>query len=151
MDIATIRRAQMKKCFKNFKYQNKKGFTLLELLIVIVILGALAALAIPAYTSTVERSRRQEAIQVLSAVKDAQQRFFMGSATYTAVYTQLDFDPQNIAIDPPGTVRHFAYAAPTATATTWSVVATRNAIDRPTGVAAYTVTMDQTGAITATG
>ncbi len=42
--------------------KNKKGFTLLEILIVLVILAVLAGLAIPAYQSAVEKSRAQEAV-----------------------------------------------------------------------------------------
>jgi type IV pilus assembly protein PilE len=130
--------------------KSNSGFTLLEILIVLIIIGALAALAIPAYTTTVEKSRKQEAFQALSALRESQLRYRMGNATYSATYTALDFNPTDVASDPPGMVRHFTYAAPTAAAATWSAVATRNATDRPAGVPAYTVTIDQTGTITST-
>jgi len=47
----------------------KKGFTLLELMIVVVIIGILASVAIPSYSSLVERGRGAEARQVLSYLR----------------------------------------------------------------------------------
>ena len=47
---------------------NNKGFTLIELLVVVLILGILAAMAMPQYFKAVERSRMTEAVTLLSNI-----------------------------------------------------------------------------------
>ena len=51
---------------------SKRGFTLLELLMVIIVVGILASLAIPQYQNFVERSRCTEAVNMIAAIKSAQ-------------------------------------------------------------------------------
>jgi type IV pilus assembly protein PilA len=50
--------------------RNKKGFTLIELMIVVAIIGILAAIAIPMYQSNVNKAKLQEATDTLGAMKD---------------------------------------------------------------------------------
>ncbi len=50
--------------------RNKKGFTLIELMIVVAIIGILAAIAIPMYNANVNKAKLQEATDCLGAIKD---------------------------------------------------------------------------------
>lgn len=60
-----------------------KGFTLIEILIVVAIIGVLAAIAIPSYQNSVMVSRRAEAKSTLLQVASDQERFFSSNNTYS--------------------------------------------------------------------
>ena len=69
--------------------KNKNGFTLTEMLVVVLIIGILAAVAIPQYKEAVEKSIMQEAIINLKAIADANERFYMLNNRY-AKCTEMD-------------------------------------------------------------
>ena len=71
------------------KKSSKKGFTLIELLVAVLIIGILAAIALPQYQRVKEKSIMTEAVTVLKAIADAQQRFYMLNNRY-ADCTELD-------------------------------------------------------------
>ena len=73
---------------------NKKGFTLIELLVVVLIIGILAAMAMPQYFKAVERSRMTEADQLLNSIAQAQQRKYLQINKYTQDYGTLDVAPK---------------------------------------------------------
>ena len=65
------------------KLQSTKGFTLLEIIIVIIIVGVLASLALPRFFSTVEFSRSTEAMGSMSALRQSMERCYLAnSGTY---------------------------------------------------------------------
>lgn len=74
---------------------NKKGFTLIELLVVVLILGILAAMAMPQYFKAVERSRMTEAVTLLANIAQAQQRKYMQINKYTKSFPSLDVAPKD--------------------------------------------------------
>lgn len=72
--------------------KNRKGFSLVELSVVIVIIGVLAAFGIPRMLKSVERSKAAEAFKYLSAVRSAQERYQAREGTYAGDLTQLDVE-----------------------------------------------------------
>lgn len=54
---------------------NQSGFTLLELLVTVLIIGILSAVALPQYRKAVDRARVSEAMEVLPALFDSRERF----------------------------------------------------------------------------
>ena len=76
--------------------QNKfaKGFTLIEMLVVVLIIGILAAIALPQYREAVEKSIMQEALVNLKAIADANERFYMINGRYANHFEidQLDVE-----------------------------------------------------------
>lgn len=61
-----------------------KGFTLIEMLIVIAVIAILATIAYPSYTRYVERTRRADGREIAMRVAAAQERFYTNRNTYTS-------------------------------------------------------------------
>jgi type IV pilus assembly protein PilA len=62
--------------------KSRKGFTLVELAVVIVIIGVLAAFGVPQFLKSVERSKAAEAFNYLSAMRSAQERYLAKNGIY---------------------------------------------------------------------
>jgi type IV pilus assembly protein PilE len=75
--------------FYGLKSGNFKGFSLIELLIAMAIMGVLVAIAMPVYTNSVIRSNRAEAKNELMQVAAEQERFFSSNNTYSDDATPL--------------------------------------------------------------
>lgn len=72
---------------------NKKGFTLIELLVVVLIIGILAAVALPQYTAAVEKTRAMTLVSTLSSLAKAEEVFYLANGSYTSDLYALDIQP----------------------------------------------------------
>ena len=101
-----------------------RGFTLIELMIVIVVVAILAAIAIPGYRQYVLRTNRTEAKRTLLNVAAAQEKFYLQNNTYAGPSALTTPPPGGLGI--PGTTEHGHYtvAIDAADAATFSATAT---------------------------
>jgi type IV pilus assembly protein PilE len=95
------------------------GFTLIELMIAVVVVAILSAIALPSYTSYVQRGKITEATSSLSELRLRAEKYFADNRTYqNAGATDVGF---NEAITG---ARYFTYDCGAATATTFTCTAT---------------------------
>ncbi len=70
---------------RSIAFRSQKGITLLELMIVVVIVGILAAVAYPSYREQVRRSNRSEGRTMLQNAAALQERFFSNNNRYATL------------------------------------------------------------------
>lgn len=68
----------------------RKGFSLVELAVVVIIIGVLAAFGVPRFRDAVERSKASEAFSFLASVRSAQERFQARQGKYATKIGDLD-------------------------------------------------------------
>lgn len=71
------------------KIRNSKGFTLIELMIVVVIIGILAALAIPRFSKAADRAKEKEADGILKQIYTLQQTYHAQHGEYATSVADL--------------------------------------------------------------
>lgn len=114
---------------------NKKGFTLVELAVVIVIIGVLAAFGVPRFREAVERSKAGEAFNYLSAIRSSQERYHSRQGAYAGEPAELDINFPN--------PKYFSIGTVTFDEDSWEVTLFRTG--KSAGYGKYTVKFTETG------
>lgn len=108
-----------------------RGFTLIELMVTVAIVGILMAVAIPAYSNYVLRARATEAFTALGAFQPAAEQFWANNRKYTGVGAQLPATTANA---------NFTYAVSGDTDSAYLLTATG-----ANKMAGFAYTIDQSG------
>ena len=77
---------------KTFPGEKNAGFTLIELLVVVLIIGILAAVALPQYQRAVMKARYTKAIMWTKAVKDAFELYYLANGAYPSNFDDVDIN-----------------------------------------------------------
>jgi len=125
----------------------RRGFTLIELLIVIIIIGILAAIAVPQFFKVAERARAAEGVQIIGSLRSAQLRYYSEHGKLTATVDDLDYDAP--------TPKYFSAGTPVASTYTGGVenlatITRLSGVSNP-GFGAYILNIHGNGEITCSG
>ncbi len=135
-----------------------KGVSLLELMVVVAIVGVLAAIAYPSYVQYIVTANRNIAKSVLLQVADRQEQFFADNKTYAADLTNLGYGANGFMIDDQGAPvpagsgdRVYSIALTNTSATTYTVNAAPQLRQAGQDDQCMTMTLDQAGLRSQTG
>jgi len=123
----------LQKQSEKFKGGNPSGFTLIEVLIVVIIIGILASIGIPQYAASIEKAKGGEARAGLGHIQTGEKIYFAERETYTTILSNLDITL---------TQKYWTFII-SATSTTFTATATRLGGTH----SGQTITMDQTGTL----
>ena len=139
----------------------KSGFTLLEIIVVLIILSVVIALALPRFFATVETARSGEAFDAFSAIRGAMERcYLMNSGNYgncdldsSSTAGDTTDDNNTLDVDDPADSpnAHFFYAVSNQSANTYTITATRSAVDGGDGSSTVVLKQNSDGTITRSG
>ena len=120
---------------KSYRYKNSQaGFTLVELMVVVMVIAILASVAIPSYSGYVTDARRQGAAQEILTIASRQEQHFLDNKAYATSLTQLGYSAQPI-----GTNENGGYVGATDASAMYTFAITSTTATTSGTIRAYTV------------
>ena len=119
---------------KKLKYNN--GYTMIEVLIVLIILAALVAIAVPRYQAATEKMKSQEGVNILYSILGAYNRYEIDNGTPPTQLSQLDIEIPNAE----------NFNAPSLSGAAGTVATIQHS-----GAPSYTLSIDTDGEISCSG
>jgi len=116
-----------------------RGFTLIELMIAVVVIGILTGVAVANYSYQVAKSRRADAKSALLDLAARQERFFTTNNTYTNVAANLGYAALPASIPGGTAAATYTLTITAATATSFSAQAARNGAQATDNCGDYTI------------
>jgi type IV pilus assembly protein PilE len=120
------------------------GFTLIEVMIVVAIIGILAAITIPQYADYMRRARVSEAVGLLASMRPRMEQYFQDNRTFVGACTAGTVAPT------PASTKGFSFACSDLTATDYTITATGISTSSTNGFA-YTLKANGARKTTALG
>lgn len=100
------------------------GFTLIELVIAVAVVGILASLAYPSFLNQIRKSRRSDAVAALSEVQQAQERWRANNTTYASDAALTTASPAGLGLSSTSKGGYYTLALSSNTATGYTLTAT---------------------------
>ena len=100
------------------------GFTLIELMVVVAVIGVLAAVALPSFLDSVRKGRRADAVASLTQVQQAQERWRANKGSYADDSVLSTAAPNGLGIDATSVNGYYTLALSGVSATGYTVTAT---------------------------
>jgi len=119
-------------------HNTEQGFTLIELVVVMVIAAILTAIAVPSYNQYMQKSRRIDAKNALAAVQLAQEKYRGNSTAYSTTLASLGLS----AASPQG---YYTVSITSATASSYAAQAVINTTSAQASDSCNTLTINQEG------
>jgi len=122
------------------RQSHQRGFTLMEIMIVVAIIGLLAGLAFPSYMDYLRKSRRSDARSLLMQIVSKEEQYFMDNRTYTNDFQNLGY-PNSASV----TSENNFYTVTFATFGNYAYKLTATPINQQASDTCTTLTIDNNG------